>query len=1000
MTKSAVFIVASLLFGFLNCRSDMPKDKNNIIAESPSPEELQYIQDSINAAKARKEADAAKAAWVEEKFQSLTEDEKLGQLFMLAAYPSKGLVDQQNVEKLIEKYKIGGIIFFKGNPTYTAQLTNLYQSKSPKVPLLMGLDGEWSVSMRMDSTVRYPRQMTLGAVRDNKLIYAFGKRVAYECKRIGIHINFAPVIDVNNNPENPVIGDRSFGDNLSNVVEKGSAYMRGMQDHGVLASAKHFPGHGDTNTDSHHDLPIINHSKERLDSIELYPFKELIKRGVASIMVGHLNVPALDSTENLPSSLSPKIVKDLLKDKMGFEGLAITDAMNMAGITKHHKNGESDLLALIAGNDILLMTQDMGAAIPKIKKAIEEGKLTWEDIDLRVKCILAAKYMAGLHAYQPVDLANITKDLGEAEAELLKEELLAKSLTLVSNEEKVFPLASENYSKVATIMIGSTAANTFQSQLKANGITKNNHIASTFAGALTDRFPNIKEAETVIIALSNVGKLPKDNFKLLKNQIDFINDLAKTKKVVLVVFGNPYCLVNFPELKNVVVAYDNTNQIQNLTAQAIIGHLPFEGMLPVTVTPNYIYGKGEITKSSALPYSTQPESVGLKSTILNQIDAVAKDLIAKQAAPGCQIMVVRHGKIAYNKAFGYHTYDKQQANTTNDIYDLASVTKIAATTIALMNLYEEGKIELDKTLGHYLPELKGTNKANLRIKDVLTHSAGLVAWIPFYKETLDSAKLPSPDFYKTEQEGDFNIKVAENLYTSQKVLDEMLWKKIYESELSPSNYRYSDLGLIIFSKLVEKITNKTLDEYVYETFYRPMGLENITFNPLDNDIDKSRIVPSENDNYFRHQILQGYVHDMGAAMLGGVSGHAGLFASAENLAAIMQMLLNEGEFKGRAYLQPSTVKLFTAKQSEKSRRGLGFDKKDASTTKPNVALQASAQTFGHTGFTGIGAWADPKEDLVFLFLSNRTFPSMNNNKLISMNYRVKIQEIVYKAIIK
>ena len=998
MTKSGIFAIAAMLFGFLTCRSDIP---NHMTEESPlTQEELQYIQDSINAEKARAEAEAAREAWVEEKFQSLTEDEKLGQLFMLASYPSKGLTDQQNVEKLIDKYKIGGVIVFKGNPTYTAQIINSFQAKSTKVPLLIGVDGEWSVNMRMDSTIRYPRQMTLGAIRDHKLVYEFGKRVAYECRRLGIHINFAPVIDVNNNPANPVIGDRSFGDDLGNVVEKGAAYMRGMQDNGVLASAKHFPGHGDTHTDSHYDLPVITHSKERLNAVELYPFKELINRGVASVMVAHLNIPALDSTANLPSSLSPKIVKELLKEDLQFEGLAITDAMNMAGITKHHKNGESDLLALIAGNDILLMTQDMAAALPKIKAALQDGRLSWGDLDLRVKRVLRAKYMAGLHNYQPVDLKDIVQDLNTSEAESLKELLLAKSITLAVNEEKVFPLDPQKYNTVASIMIGGSATNTFQTQLKTYGIKKNYHVPKGVG--LKDKLPLIKDAETVIIALSEVGKLPKDNYKLNKVQIDFINELAQEKKVVLVVFGNPYSLVNFPELKNVIVAYDNNSQIQHLTAQAVLGRANFEGMLPVTVTERFSYGKGENIKISGLPHATKPESVGFNSAKLNQIDILAKDLIAKQAAPGCQIMVVRHGKIAYNKAFGYHTYEKQSANTIDDIYDLASVTKIAATTIAIMNLYEEGKVDLDKTLGHYIAELKGTNKANLKIRDVLAHRAGLQAWIPFYKETLDSAKLPSPNYYSSIKTDEFNIPVAANLYTSEKALDEMLWKKIYESEISPSNYRYSDLGLILLSKLVEKVTGKSLDVYVEDIFYKPMGLREIGYNPLENELPLEKIIPTEKDDYFRHQVVQGYVHDMGAAMMGGVSGHAGLFSSAKDLAVILQMLLDEGEYNGKSYLQPSTVALFTKQQSAQSRRGLGFDRKDTSSNNknPNVTPLASNSTFGHTGFTGIGAWVDPQQELIYIFLSNRTYPQMNNSKLNTMQYRVKIQEAIYKSIIK
>ncbi len=983
---------------FLMCQSNIPKSNKALpsIVEAISPLALVKQLQTQEA--------QAEAAWVEEKWQAMSEDERLGQLFMVAAYTRNGSSDEARVKALIEKEHVGGLIMFQGSPERTAQLTNKYQALSKKVPLMMAIDGEWGLNMRLTNTIPYPRQLLMGAIQDNRIIYDFGKEVAYQSRRLGIHVNFAPVVDVNNNAANPVIGDRSFGENRENVTAKSYQYMLGMQDHNLIACAKHFPGHGDTDVDSHYDLPVIKHSRSRLDSVELYPFRSLIQHGVRSIMVAHLHIPAIDSTPNLPTTLSPKAIDQLLKKELNYQGLIFTDAMGMKGVTKHFANGEADLKAVQAGVDVLLMSPDVGLAKKKIKAALADGSLKWDDLEQRIRKILAAKYRLGLDKYSPVEEKNVVKDLNHAEAQALYEKIIGAALTLTRNPNELLPIRRTADQKIASLSIGSGRKTYFQRELDRYGVKNHYYSGASIVGSNKTRLLNsLKKQDIVLIGLHRVGKLPQEDFNLSKSARAFINELGQHTKVVLVVFGNPYSLKFFEAIPHVACAYINDQSAQKQAAQAIFGGLPFLGKLPVTASATFKYGMGVETKTFRLPYAQRPEEVGMSSEKLKEVDKIAQEAISKGATPGCQVLVVKDGKIAFHKAYGHFTYKKRRAVSTADVYDLASVTKVAATTLSIMKLYEDGKLDIDKKMGDYLPELRGTNKYHLRIRDVLAHQAGLKPWIPFYTKTLTADKKPAPKYYKSKPNNEFCIRVSEGVYLCKSQLDTVLWQRIYNQDLRGStNYRYSDLGFYMFTKLIEKVSGQPLDQYVSEQFYQPMGLEHIGFNPLEQKIPKSIIVPTEEDDYYRYQRLQGDVHDMGAAMLGGVAGHAGLFASAADLAAIFQMLIDEGVYQNRRYLKAETIQKFTAIYSSKSRRGLGFDRKEKTTgqSSVNVAWQASDQTFGHLGFTGIGAWADPEQDLVFIFLSNRTYPNMENMKLIQLDIRTRIQEVCYDAVIQ
>ena len=938
----------------------------------------------------------AEVEWVNAMYDSMTEDERLGQLIVVRAHSNKGESHAHEVEDLIKKYHVGGMTFFQGTPEKQAELTNRYQKLATKIPLMISIDAEWGLGMRMkSSTMSFPRQMTLGAIQDNRLIYEFGQEMARQCRRIGVHVNFAPVVDVNNNPNNPVINDRSFGEDRYNVAAKSYMYMKGMQDNLLLACAKHFPGHGDTDVDSHYGLPIINHDLTRLDSIELYPFKVLSQHGVGSMMIAHLNIPVYDDRKNVPSSLSQNVVTDLLRKDLGYNGLIFTDGLEMAGARKAYKGGEVEAQALIAGNDVLLLPRSVSDAVKAVKKALADGRLSQDDFERKVKKVLTAKYRLGLTSAQKIEMNGIRSDLNNYQATDLNRRLIENAITAVRNKDGLLPL--NTLGDYASISIGRGYKTTFQKQLgKLSNMSHyytNNDISSSQRNSLVRK---LKNKEAVIISFQDLNKSVKSRFGVRSSALSLVKELARHTKVIVVNFGSPYALKYFDNVDWLIEAYEENRVTQEVAAGAVFGTTRMTGRLPVTASANARFGDGTNTASIDIMHKVAPEKLGFDATKLTIIDKIAEEAISVGATPGVQVLVAKNGKIAYQKAYGYHTYDKVQRTQTDDIYDLASVTKICATTISMMKLVDEGKVDLDEKISTYIPELRETNKADLILRDVMAHHARLKAWIPFYKETL-VANRPNPSLYSNSQKEGFSIPITDRLYLKDNYVED-IWDEIIESPLrTHKGYKYSDLGFYISAKVVENVSGQTLDEYVSDNFYQPLGLSTAGFNPLDR-FEAYRIPPTEEDSYYRMQKVQGYVHDMGAAMLGGVSGHAGLFANAKDVAVIMQMLINGGNYAGRQYISEATVKEFTTRYKDSSRRGIGFDMKELNSKRSqNVSELASSSTFGHLGFTGICTWADPENNLVYVFLSNRTYPTMNNSKLYKMDFRPRIQTAIYEA---
>jgi len=944
---------------------------------------------------------AQNSVWVNEQLQKMTLDEKIGQLFMVAAYSNKDENHYQKIDKLVKDQKIGGLIFFQGTAQKQAELTNRYQ-KLAQTPLLIAIDGEWGLAMRLKNTTRFPRQLALGAIKNDTLIYKMGVEIGKQCKRMGIHMNLAPVADVNNNLNNPVINDRSFGEDKYNVANKSIAYMEGMRSQNILACAKHFPGHGDTDKDSHKTLPIINHTAQRLNDIELYPFIRLIEANIGAVMTAHLSVPALDNSllkstdansPTTPASVSNPIVNGLLKQQLGFKGLIITDALNMRGVSDFFAAGDLDLKAYLAGNDILLFPGDVPKAINKIKQAVENGFIAIEDLDNRVAKILSAKQFAGLNNYQPIALTNLDKDLNNIEAELLLNELYENAITLVKNNKNILPINNVANTNIACLTIGGKSTNTFKQTLSKYTQLSHFYIEKDAPQAKYDKMLEyLATYNHVIIDVHDMSRYASKNFGFNSKILNFLQCIEELSNTSLALFGSPYSLSKFDGFNTVVVAYEDNEITQSQTAQMIFGALPFKGKLPVSTSYYYNYADGVTTKTNGRLSYGLAESVGINSKAFYKIDSIANQAILIGAAPGCQILIAKKGKVIFEKAYGYHTSTKKRQVKTTDIYDIASITKIAATLPSLMQMHDEGKWSTQTALSNLLPLTQNSNKANLQIGDILTHQARLKSWIPFY------TRENFQNIYKTEKSINCNIMVGNNMYMPNNYVD-TLFSMILESDLRDKHgYRYSDLGYYLLFKAVENDKQQAFENFVESNFYKPLGMTLTSYKPI-NKYGLNNIVPSEKDTYFRNQLLHGHVHDMGAAMLGGVSGHAGLFSNANDLAKLMQLYLNDGFYAGKRYFKQGTVNFFASQYSPISRRGLGFDKPE---TDPDKTSPCSENTpvnvFGHTGFTGTCAWADPDNDLIYIFLSNRVYPTMNNKKLLRENIRTNIQEVIYETL--
>ena len=947
-----------------------------------SPDPLLFLQDREGQQK-----------WVDSIYSNLSLQEKVGQLFMPMVFSKQDTTHYQFTLDLIEKHKLGGLVFSLGGPVEQTQWLNSFQAAS-KTPLLIAMDAEWGVAMRLDSVSAFPWPMTLGAVKDTTLLRAIGQRMGMQEKRLGIHYSFSPVLDINTNPKNPIIGNRSFGASAERVIRQASAVMEGHHQAGILTSGKHFPGHGDTAQDSHKTLPTVSFSEARIKEIELEPFSQLIRNGLSSVMVAHLNVPSI-AEEGLPSSLSKEIIQGLLKKELDFKGLVVTDALNMKGVSEYSKVENIDLTAFLAGHDILLISNDIPLGIKAIMKAYKKGVVSEERLAYSVKKILKAKYKVGLNKAQAIDTKNLIEDLNTEQDEHLYYQVMGKALTLLQNENKLIPLPS--VTNLGHIALGDASGAAFFEQLnryesikKIENVTPSNVLERT------------SENDTIIVSFHRSNATPWKASDFSKNTVNIISNLAEHKTVILNVFVKPYALAALEGIQGIdalLLSYQNSSIAQKLSADAIFGAQSIEGSLPVNVSKSFKEGAGLTIESNYRLGVALPSELGFEEEKLKAVEQLAKTAIDSMMTPGMNILISRKGKVVYNKSFGYHTYKKEQLVKRNDLYDLASLTKILGTLPLVMQEVEKGKLTMETTIADLLPAWKDSDKAAITLKRMLSHQARLFPWIPFYKETLDSDGFPKKSMYKTKPSNRYSLPVTQSLFLNSKFEEEM-YKQIKESKLlEPDESKYSDLPYYILKAYFENQTGKEFNQLVQERIFSPLGLNIISYNPL-NLFSKNEIVPSEIDNYFRHSELHGYVHDMGAAMQKGVGGHAGLFGDAYSVAAIMQMYLQQGSYNGLDFVEGSVIDAFNKAYFRDlgNRRGIGFDKPQLEGKHQSTCGCISDFSFGHSGYTGTFAWADPEKEIIIVILANRTYP--NDDKTFSKNnIRTRIQEAVYEALI-
>ena len=948
----------------------------------------------------------AATAWADSVLKNLTPDQRIAQLMVmrlssLDAKTRKPVYFEKNINQLIDQYGIGGVCLFQGHPYATGSLLNRLQQRSP-VPLLVCVDGEWGLGMRLyDSIMPLPRQMMLGAVQDTSIISAYASRIAEQCRRLGIHVNYAPVIDINNNPANPVINDRSFGEQRDRVAQYGLLYIKGLEAAGIMSCAKHFPGHGDVNVDSHYDLPVIKKTLAQLDSLELFPFREAIAAGVGSVMIAHLFIPELDPTPNRATSISRNAIQVLLREKLGYQGITFTDALEMQGVKKFFPNGEAAVQSLIAGNDMLCLPEDVPAAIKRIKQAIKKKQgLTWEDIDTRCRRVLLAKYHYIGPKAAPVVLENLTVDLNAGLANL-RERIAEKALTIL-NIENTWESLDENIPlrKIAYVALGLSSDNAMTRALR-----QAQQADIYFFNYKQDagRIPSLvallqKRYTQVIVGVHGLSRSPAQQFGLSDPAKKCASEFAANPNNLLLLFGNPYALAHLPTFSSTAVCYDDDTLTQKAAYRWLNGQFHAEGRLPVTASASYPAGSGVDATLSRILRTAAPAEVGINDTALQQLDSITTEALRIQATPGCVILAARHGRVFWHKAYGFLDETKTQAVTTKTWYDLASITKIAATTIAIMKLDELGKIQLSDSVGTYITEARGTPVGRIQLEKLLLHEAGLPPFIRFHEAYLDQSGKPNPNIFLTEPSPGF-VRVTPQLYLPSHYIDSA-FRRIYLTPLvQPGKYVYSDLDFLLLGRIIERVTGAPLDEWVQRTIYAPLRIKSLRFNPT---ISPAQIAPTEREQTYRQTLLRGTVHDPTAALFGGVAGHAGLFGTAEDLAILMQMLLNGGTYAGVALLKPATIDRYTAYNSLISRRGLGFDKPErdnSSRNEPYPCRSASPETFGHTGFTGTCAWADPRSGILFIFLSNRVHPNGGEQKqLLQANVRPRLHETLYQAI--
>ncbi len=928
---------------------------------------------------------------------TMTVREMIAQLIWVPAWADEKGGNYRQVEELVEKYGIGGVIFFEGSRDLQIDYTQRLKQVS-KIPLIIALDAEWGTGMRLREVEDFPYQMTLGAVQNDSLLYRMGAAVAWQCRDIGVNLNLAPVADVNNNPLNPVINYRSFGEDPERVADKALMYMNGLQDNGILACAKHFPGHGDTDVDSHTGLPVIRGNHDRFEKVELVPFRRLADEGVGAVMTAHISVPGLDNS-GLPATFSKKVVTGLLRKDLRFRGLILTDAMNMAGATMTYPSGIADAEALLAGNDIIEYSTDPVRAIEEIARRVDKNDIPVSGITDRCRRLLEVKLWL---ESQNTENGSIKA----SEHPALIHDLYSGAMTLIENNDNLVPLGRLDRMRIATVSVNRLAMTEFQRM--TDRYTNADHYFIDPANEQGARFvmSKLKNYDVVIAGFCSLAQKPVDNYGVTPALSSLFREIAALDRAAVIWFGNPYGVAKLDMTKKpsaFLVAYQDNSYTHQAAVQVLFGATGASGKLPVTVNETYPIGTGIKTPGNIRLKFGFPENAGLSSDrLISKVDSIVRQGIDSLAFPGCHVLIARKGVVVLDKCYGFHLYDSTEAVTEQDLWDLASVTKVSAATPSLMLLDDRGTFDPEQTLGYYLPWYRVSDKGDIVVRDMLAHQSGLIPFIPFWRSTMENDSTFKKGIYSDYTNRKFALRVSDSLYMNRHYLKDM-FREIRDSPLGKKKYVYSDLNFILAAEIIESITDSTVDKFATANIYRPIGAFNITYRPAEK-YPLERIVPTEYDSLFRKQLIRGTVHDEGAAMLGGVSGHAGLFATGNDLLKLVEMYRRGGEYGGVRVLSSDIVREYTSVQfpDNDNRRGLGFDKplQGNDTVPPEEAYpchSASPSSYGHSGFTGTFIWVDPEAEISYVFLSNRVYPTRNNNNLSNLSIRGRILQAVYDS---
>jgi beta-N-acetylhexosaminidase len=930
-----------------------------------------------------KKLSPAASAWVESTMRKMTVDEKIGQLLFTTYHGSFTPTDAAAYQQImhdVNDLHVGGFInithmsplgIVKSQAYPTAVLTNQLQAKS-KLPLLIGADFERGTAMRLDEGTSFPTAMALAAGGDSKDAYTMGKITALEARAVGIQWIYAPDADVNNNPGNPIINTRSFGEDPQRVAEFVSQFVRGVEENGGLATAKHFPGHGDTAADSHIDLPVIRADRDRLENLELVPFRAAIAAGAGSVMTGHLSIPALEPDSNTPATLSHNILTGLLRDELGFQGLVVTDAMDMGGITVRYAPGEAAVRAVLAGADALLMPPVPDAAFESLQDAVKSGRISKERLDASVRRILQAKARLGLHSNRLVDLNAINQKFGNVAWQKEAQEISDRGVTLLRDTSHRLPLDGTKPSRALLLALYADPepypGEDLERELRSRFESVTTLRADTkFVNAGTLKLPPPDSYDVAILALFVRVSDRKGNVDVPAEQAALAEQIYKTGKPVITVgFGSPYLIEKFPQAETWLAVFGISDVAQISVARALFAQIPVRGKLPVTI-PGVNLKAGFGMELPANPMTLQPMDAGDVAKLQPASDVIEK-AIAEKAFPGATLAVGYRGKVSV-RAFGKLSYDaKAAAVNPSTIYDIASLTKVVVTTTLAEKLAEGDfavPLDLDAPVVRYLPEWASGPNAEWRrkvtVRHLLTHTSGLPAFKEYWRKSMGNQDSLGRIF-------------AEPL------------------EYEPGTKEiYSDLGIILMAEIIERLTGRTLDDLAKSYIFSPLGMKDTMYRPPKKLWPT--IAPTEIDNQLRHRLVQGEVHDENAFAIGGVSGHAGLFSTAPDLAAFCQMLLNGGVYAHQRIARRATIAQFTTPQQlSGGTRTLGWA---VPTEGGSSGHYFSAHSYGHTGFTGTSIWIDPERQLFVVLLTNRVHPTRENIKI--QQVRPAVHDAVMQA---